>query len=473
MSVFFAVFLYAEESGLPAKKGNQKKIPVKNSPPVRPETSNNPESPEKKGNVNSEKEDWEKDIDALETKKNENGPAEDDDWEKDLEKDLKEQENSRKGFQDSRGTASPIQSQNQMNRSAQNLMMDIAASVDIVGVYDKNRPNTTDNKLNIRTAEFGMKGAVDQWLRGYLLGAAHGEDGKYFFEVHEAWVQLPFLPLNTSLKVGQMFMDVGRLNRIHGHDRPFTWAPIVHEKFIGWESIFDTGAEFSMLFPWKFLTTELVLGSTNGKKWGHAHTEGAKKNNPLFYGHLKNFYYFGNNVGTQFGFSAIRFEPTEDRKNQRYMYGMDWVLRWYQSNLRELMIMSELWYNKEIFPDSFSWNGPVSPENLQYSNPPNQIQWGWYAFAEYKFHQLWSIGYRYDFFTDKSMKNKYNADAENYTEANSLQLAFHSSEYGVIRTTFERRFILDKSHDQDQQKVDQRYWIQAVFILGSHPAHTY
>lgn len=163
----------------------------------------------------------------------------------------------------------------------------------------------------------------------------------------------------------------------------------------------------------------------------------------------------------------MRFEPTEDRKNQRYMYGLDWVLRWNQSNLKELMLMSELWYNKEIFPDSYNFFTQV------YSNPPNLIQWGWYLFAEYKFHQLWSVGYRYDFFTDKSIKNRYNFDAENYTEANSIQAAFHSSEYGVIRATFERRFLLDKSQDENQERVDQRYYIQAMFILGSHPAHAY
>ncbi len=447
---FLIVFSYSAKEG---KKGlPDKKIP-ESKEKKEPSAKKERDFPEKNSSDNAAEED--KGSDGM------------DDWEKDLEKDLNEQEQKKKGFQDSRGISSPIQSNMQMNRSAQNLMMDLSAAVDIVGQYDKNRPKTTENQLDIRTAEFGMRGAVDQWLRGYFLGAAHNENGKYNFEVHEAWLQLPFLPLNTSLKAGMMFMDVGRLNKIHAHDRPFTMAPIVHEKLIGWESVFDTGAEFSILFPWKLLTTELVLGATNGKKWGHSHDAGVKKNNPLFYGHLKNFYYFGNNVGTQFGFTAMRFEPTEGRKNQRYMYGLDWVLRWNQSNLKELMIMSELWYNKEIFPDSFNFFTQV------YSNPPNLIQWGWYAFAEYKFHQLWSVGYRYDFFTDKSIKNRYNFDAENYTEANSLQAAFHSSEYGVIRATFERRFLLDKSQDENQEKVDQRYYIQAMFILGSHPAHTY
>ena len=91
-------------------------------------------------------------------------------WEDDLEKDLLEQEKRSKGSEGSRGTTSPVQSNNQINRSAQNLMMDASVAIDIVGAWDRNKPRGTsdriNNKLDIRTAEFGFSGAVDQWLRG-------------------------------------------------------------------------------------------------------------------------------------------------------------------------------------------------------------------------------------------------------------------------------------------------------------------
>ncbi len=395
-------------------------------------------------------------------------PSSPNDWEEDLDKELQDLDDKAKKSQDSRGTTATSGNTSILNRSAQNLMMDVSVAIDIVGVYDKNKPQkTTENKLDIRTAEFGFSGAVDQWVRGYFLAAAHNENGKYNFEVHEAWVQFPFLPLNTSLKAGTMFLDIGRLNRIHLHDRPFIHTPIVHEKFIGFESLFDTGAEFSILFPWKKITQELVFGATNGRKWGHAHTDGVRKNNPLFYAHLKNFYYFGNNWGTQFGLTAIRYEPTQDRRNQRTMYGADFVVRWNQSNLKEFSLMGEYWYNKEIFPENINY------QNQTYSKPPNQIAWGHYLFLDYKFHQLWSVGYRYDYFTDESLKTASGFEAANAIEANSLQVTFHSSEFGLIRGSLERRFIKDESNSSDPERVDQRMYIQAMAILGSHPAHTY
>lgn len=421
--------------------------------------------------------DWEKELEDPEpakqtSKEKTSGKGQEtSDWESELDKDLKEQESRSKSTAGSRGVTSNVQQPNQINRSAQNLMMDVSAAIDIVGAWDRNKPRGTgeriDNKVDVRSAEFGFTAAVDQWMRANFLGAAHGENGKYYFEVHEANVIFPFLPLNTSLKVGQMFIDIGRLNRIHLHDRPFTMNPIVHEKFIGFESAMDTGAEFSILLPWKWITQELVLGATNGKKWGHSHSEGQQKNNPMGYVHLKHFYYFGNNWGTQFGFSGVRFEPTTDRRNQRYLYGMDAVLRWNRSNLRELMIMSEGWYQQEIFPEQ------LDVSTFQRSKAPSRDQWGYYFFVDYKFHQLWSLGYRYDYFTDKSLVDKNGKLADNAIEAHSMQITFHSSEFGRIRGSVERRYIQDFSKTEFQEQREWRFYVQAVAILGSHPAHSY
>ncbi|XDD55356.1 hypothetical protein AB3N62_05985 [Leptospira sp. WS4.C2] len=421
--------------------------------------------------------DWEKELDDTKSanKKNTESTSKSNtdtsDWEADLEKDLQDQEKREKGTEGSRGISSPVQSNQQINRSAQNLMMDAYAAIDIVGAWDRNKPRGTgeriDNQLDIRTAEFGFNGAVDQWMRANFIGAAHGENGKYLFEVHEAWVQFPFLPFNTSLKAGQMFIDVGRLNKIHAHDRAFTMTPIVHEKFIGWESAIDTGAEFSILFPWKVITQELVLGATNGRKWGHSHDGGVQKNNPLMYAHLKHFYYFGNNWGTQFGFSGIRFEPTTERKNQRLLYGVDAVLRWNRSNLSEIILMGEGWYQQEVFPSN------LDPVTFQKSKAPSKDQWGAYAFLDFKFHQLWSVGVRYDYFTDKSLVDQNGDPAKNAIEAQSLQMTFHSSEFGKVRGSVERRYIQDFSRTSQEEVREYRFYIQTVAVLGSHPAHSY
>lgn len=409
------------------------------------------------------------------------------DWERELDEEVKQIDKQEKDKNEN------LSENSSTDQSPKLHDLNITAAGEIVGEWDRQKPATTENKVQPRSTEIGFSGAVDQWLRGNVIIAAHGENGKFYFEVHEAWVQFPFLPWNVSLKVGQMFIDVGRLNRIHLHDRPFTATPIVHEKLIGRESIDDAGSEFSVLFPWRFIAQELVFGATNGRKFGHSHSDGIKKNNPLTYAHLKNFYHFGNNWGTQFGFSALRFEPTTDRKVERYLYGMDAVLKWNQSNQKEISLMAELWYNLEKYPlHSVIYNpttNTVSPTLTEYpypGRPEKKIQWGYYLFANYKFHQLWSIGLRYDFYKDLSIKDKEGYLADNYMEAHSVQVGFISSEYAQIRITAERRFARDYSQTSyetrlqkdlvvtpDLEKTEYRFYAQAIFILGSHPPHNY
>ena len=53
------------------------------------------------------------------------------DWEKELDDEIEDQDSKKKASVDSRGTNSPIQLNNQLNRSAQNLMMDVSVAVDV------------------------------------------------------------------------------------------------------------------------------------------------------------------------------------------------------------------------------------------------------------------------------------------------------------------------------------------------------
>ncbi|HMV45156.1 MAG TPA: hypothetical protein PKD50_21690, partial [Leptospiraceae bacterium] len=410
------------------------------------------------------------------------------DWEIQLEREIQQQKALSKKTQNSRNTNSPtVQNPLTSNQNAQNLMMDINAAVDMVGQWDKNKKKTTSNDFDIREAEFGFNAAVDQLMRGSLLVAAHNEDGKYLFEIHEAKVQFPFLMKNVSATVGKMFLDQGRLNRIHRHDRPFTQAPIVHRKLMGEEANQDTGAEINILFPWSTINQELVLGATNGRVWGHSHSEGPPKNNPMFYAHLKNFYYFGNNWGSQFGFTGIRYEPDQNTRTVRSQYGIDIVVKWNRSFLRSFMFMAEFWLRETEFPY----------ERLKNNKPEMDRQLGYYAFVDYQYHQQWHVGFRYDYFSVSSLRDKYGYRAPNAEIAYTPQITFKPSEFSYIRASFERRYtkdftiessrldfrpiddqLRDYVENADKPKssptvVSYQFYIQCVFILGSHPPHVY
>jgi hypothetical protein len=446
-----------------------------------------------------QKEDWEiqleKDLEKQKNKTqstNTNAQADttaDADWEAQLEKDLKAQKSQTKKFENSRGVNSPTQLNPLTgDRNTQNLMMDINAAVDMVGAWDKNKTKTTKNSFDVREAEFGFNAAVDQWLRGTLLIAAHNEDGKFFFEIHEAKVMFPFIHKYVSITAGRMFMDLGRLNRIHRHDRPFTQTPTVHAKLLGEEAAQDTGTEINFLAPWKWITQELVVGATNGRTWGHTHTEGQNKSKPHLYFHQKNFYYLGNNAGIQFGFTGSRYEPeVKDKKIVRRQSGFDLVVKWNRSFLRAFSLMSEFWLRETEYPYSLTTN----------NKPDSEHFFGYYIFGDYLFHQQWSAGFRYDYFTVKNLKDKNGFKADNAIISYTPQITFKPSEYSFIRGSFERRLTQDftiegstldfrpadiqfQDYVQNIGKeksqpitISYQFYIQCTFILGSHPAHVY
>ncbi|MBE7410919.1 MAG: hypothetical protein L6Q54_04390 [Leptospiraceae bacterium] len=415
------------------------------------------------------------------------------DWELELDKDIEEVTKNSTEKKDTKNLGYPkIFPSPSIDRNVQNLMMDINAAIDLLGGWDKNKNKTTENNLDVRGAEIGFSGAVDQMIRGNLLIAAHNENGEYVFEIHEANAVFPFLLKQVTVKAGKMFLDLGRLNRIHQHDWVFSTAPIVHSKLMDKEAIQDTGAEFNILLPWQKLTQEIVIGATNGRSWGHSHSAGSPKNNPMSYIHLKNFYYIGNNWGTQFGLTAIRYEPdSNSNKTIRTQYGADFLLRWNRSFLKSFMLMGEVWYRETRYPDGFDLL------TFQRTKTPMETQVGYYIFADYQFHEQWSLGFRFDYFTIPNLRNKQGFLAENSEMAYTPQVTFKPSEFSFIRLSFERRYSKDltigssaysvKSNEEwikeytenpnsqtsKPQMVTYQVYLQCTFILGSHPPHAY
>jgi hypothetical protein len=89
---------------------------------------------------------------------------------------------------------------------------------------------------------------------------------------------------------------------------------------------------------------------------------------------------FGNNIGSQFGFSGVRYETDQNSKNERYLYGADFTVRWNRSNLREFLFMAEYWLSVEKFATT------VDYLKLTSNTPADARQWGYYLFLDYKFH---------------------------------------------------------------------------------------
>lgn len=306
-----------------------------------------------------------------------------------------------------------------------------------------------------REMELGFNTAIDHLALGQISLAAHNEDGAVFAELHEMFLEFNQMPWNLQAKFGRMFPDVGRLNSMHLHSRPFTYSPIVHEELFHYEGIIDTGGELSWLVPWGGFYQELKVGLFNGRIFGHAHNDGFNKPAPLWTARLKHFVPLVGNWGVQFGGTSLVYSPTTHPEDKDISWGADARLKWKRGRLQSFELAGEFWYRQKKRAD---------PDQEDLVGQPS----GFYVYANYQPFQTWYFGARYDYY---SILDRYSpALGKAYTSADTAQsvwVTWQPSEFSYYRLTGERRDVYLQDTDE------YRIIMQVDFTIGYHPAHEY
>ena len=330
--------------------------------------------------------------------------------------------------------------------------LEISVSGDMVYAQGLSRDSRADDKLTMRGAELMFYAPVDFRFDGVLSAAAHEERGKTVFELHELYLASSKLLPRSVIKAGQFFLSIGRLNRFHRHDWPFQDAPKVQRIFFAKEGVFDAGLEYSLLFPFRYVSN-LTVGLGSGYRYGHSHTEGGKPNAPTHYLRYSIFFPFGNvGGGMDVGFNYLG--RTDTYKNEMELVGLDLTGKWRGMRRNKWLFQSEIWYKRE--------------KDIQ-NETTREI--GLYAFNEFPLGETVGLGFRLDAFKELSKTDALTGlKINNISYGGTLQGSFSSSEFAKIRTTLSHEF--ERLEGRTTAK-DTRLGLQLVFILGSHPAHDF
>ena len=329
--------------------------------------------------------------------------------------------------------------------------MELAIAGDIAYAQGMNEGSRAGDKLTMRGAEVMFYAPVDHRFDGFVSAAAHEEGGESLFELHELFLASSKLLPRSNLRVGQFFLSIGRLNRFHQHDWPFTDAPKVHRTFLDNEGVFDSGLEYNLLFPFRY-TTNLTMGVSSGYRFGHSHTEGSKPRAPTHYMRLSTFFPFQITGGMDVGLSYLG--RTDAQKNQKQLVGMDVTAKWRGKKRNRWFFQSEIWYKREE-----DIRGGTSREV------------GLYAFNEFPLQDSLLFGFRLDAFKELSKKSALSGrKVNNISYGAVLQSTFISSEFAKIRGSFSHEFEREEGRTVDK---DSRLGLQLVYVLGSHPAHDF
>lgn len=329
-------------------------------------------------------------------------------------------------------------------------------------VYDQGigHDSRAQKKLTVRTAEFYAYGAIDQTWDGFFSMASHDLGGENVFEVHELYFESSKLIPRTTVKVGQYFLGIGRLNRYHRHDWEFTNAPLVHEEFLSAEALFDTGAEVNIVLPTK-LALDWILGVTTGTTFGHGHSEHGHDDeheddhedehahsDPIFYTRLSSFFDWGSGSGLEIGGSYLN---RKEEEMTVHLAGIDLTTKKRVGRLVDTLFQAEFWYQNE--------KEVSSSEKI-----------GFYIFGQKAVGERSFLGLRADYFDNLSYLNSAGDKVDHLDYGLTAQYTFRNSEFFYTRLSLAHQWemIDSKTHDKDTTAL-----LQFVFYLGAHPTHQF
>lgn len=333
---------------------------------------------------------------------------------------------------------------------ADNGGLQISISGDLVGEIGLSEDSGAENRLEVREAELIFYAPVNHLFDAMLSGAAHYEEGSSFFETHEAYIGSSKLIPRSRFKLGQFFLGFGRLNRIHRHDWPFISSPKVHEEFFDEEGVIDSGGEYSVLFPTQ-IYLDLTVGLTSGYTFGHTHNEGRKPAVPTHYARLATFFEFTDQWGTETGLNFVR---RKDGNGVEFnIFGLDLTSKIRHGKTLKFLLQSEVWFRHLI-----SASGTVT-ESL-----------GAYLYPQYGFNEWLQLGSRFDFFTNLNQQDATGASEGNLSFAWEPTITLRSGEFATFRAAYQYK---SEILNGEIESAESAFLFQAVFIIGSHPAHEF
>lgn len=317
--------------------------------------------------------------------------------------------------------------------------------------------------FSLGESEINLQSNIDDWFFGSLTAAIVNEDGETIVELEESYFQTLALPAGFTLKGGRFFSRLGYLNEQHAHADDFVDRPLVYRALFGGHQYGDDGAQLRWLAPLDVFF-EIGAESFRGEGFpggGSAH-QGA--------GAWSAFAHVGGDIGSDYSYRAgLSYLSTEARgretgdtpdvyDGESRLLVADFVLKWAP--------------NGNPKNSNFKLQGEwMSREEKGFFNTADYDggQDGFYVQGVWQFAPHWRSGLRYDTLSSDnagtavagSVLDSGGHDPQRY----SALLEYDHSDFSRLRLQYNR--------DESQVIADDQIFINYVYSLGAHAAHTF
>ncbi len=308
-----------------------------------------------------------------------------------------------------------------------------------------------DHEFKPREVELMFYGPVNHLFDALVSVAAHEEDGEVNLELHEVWVSSSALLPNFEFKLGQYFLNIGRLNKVHRHEWPFITAPRYHLEFFGEEAVSDSGLEVLYQIPGQHHFS-LLAGLASGRTFGHSHSAGKQPNLPTNYLRLGYFVEAFDWQGFDIGLNYLNRINSEG--DQTLFFGFDLIGKNRTGSFSKHLIQTETWFKQTSYK----------------ANDDRTNEIGSYAYYQYGFNKDWAIGTRVDYYSDLSRENILGNSLKHYALAGTISLTYKPTEY--MRFKLDYTYGAERQDGTELQQINQLEF-QVTFLLGAHPSHDF
>jgi len=318
-----------------------------------------------------------------------------------------------------------------------------------VGKLSDKNADKDKNKFFVREAEVSLQGFLYPQVRGDAFFAMHRHDEQLQAELCEGYVTFQALSNSLSAKLGKIHVDFGKVNKIHGHELPFTEKPLVLTEFLGHHGLVGEGIVFDNLFNTssdKYLSLKIGTWYISS----HHHHEEGEEAEPFSLAHKVHTakLSFSNslteNSEVSIGLSALKGYGAHfsHHKDKVKLYAFDFTYRkWFPQTYKKLLIQTEWFFlNRDLPVEKLKRNGG-------------------YLFINKYLNKYWDIGIRLD--TTQSPWPVGNSLYVSRTNSYRFTITKHLTE------TFRIRLELEHTVPHGRESYNAAYF-QIIWGIGPH-----
>lgn len=330
--------------------------------------------------------------------------------------------------------------------------------------------------FSVDDSELVLAANIDPYFRGYLNAVVNNDT----VGVEEAWFQTLALGNGLTIKGGRFRSGIGYQNEQHPHAWDFATNNLMYETLFG-EGYSNDGLQLKWVAPTE-LFTELGAEIGRGSNFPGTDRNANGVGSYALYGHI------GGDVGDSHSWRSgvsylstraadrsgalADFGPTQvdtafDGDSRTWM--ADFVWKWAphgNPNVNNFKFAAELFRREE--DGSLNCTGGMCGAGSL--GAYQATQYGGYAQAVYQFMPRWRVGYRYDRLNpgsqDFGVNNTRLPRPDFGPSRHALMADYSPSEFTRLRLQYTR--------DQSMLGQDENQWyLQYIYSLGTHGAHTF